>query len=99
MKNLLLWVALSTATLLHAQTKLSYSLTVSSEKTQLNRNIIMDFFGPSIEKKNTYQWEKFGPGYHYKIRLKPRKVIIRYTGKAKQMERKIKAVRKKIIQA
>ena len=59
--------------------------------------IISDDFGPSIKKRSNYTWKKHGPGYHYTIRLKPHKVSIRYTGKAKQMERKIKALRKRIL--
>ena len=62
-----------------------------------NYAIISNDFGPSIKKKSSYLWQKNGPGYHYSIRLKPNKVIIRYTGKAKQMEQKIKALRKRIL--
>ncbi|MGB0366010.1 MAG: hypothetical protein ACPGC8_00040 [Flavobacteriaceae bacterium] len=97
MKNLILCVVICTATPLLSQTKLSHVYSVSVENTQLNREIIQENFGPAKQHKNTYIWEKYGPAYHYKIRLKPRKVIIRYTGKAKQMERKIKALRKRIL--
>ena len=97
MKTLLLWVVLCTSTPLLSQTKLSYTLSVTIANSQQNREIIQENFGVAKKHKNTYVWEKYGPVYHYKIRLKPRKVIIRYTGKAKQMERKIKALRKRIL--
>jgi|SaaInlStandDraft_1057018.scaffolds.fasta_scaffold183767_2 hypothetical protein len=97
MKTLLLWVVLCTATPLLSQTKLSYTLSVTIANSQQNRKIIKENFGAAKKHKNTYVWEKYGSAYHYKIRLKPRKVIIRYTGKAKQIERKIKALRKRIL--
>lgn len=97
MKNLLLWLMLATISLSQAQTKLNYTFTLSKENIKKNQMIISDDFGPSVKKKNNYIWQKHGPGYHYTIRLKPHKVIIRYTGKAKQMERKIKALRKRIL--
>lgn len=97
MKILLLWVVLCTATPLLSQTKLSYTLSVTIANSQQNREIIQGNFGAAKKHKNTYVWEKYGPAYHYKIRLKPQKVNIRYTGKAKQMERKIKALRKRIL--
>lgn len=85
------------STPLFSQTKLSYTHSITVENRQVNREIIQASFGPATIKKNTYLWEKYGPGYHYKIQLKPRKIIIRYTGKAKQMERRIKALNKKIL--
>lgn len=97
MKNLFLWLMLATVSLSQAQTKLTYSFTVSKENIEKNHAIISNDFGPSIKKKSSYFWQKHGPGYHYSIRLKPHKVIIRYTGKAKQMERKIKVLRKRIL--
>ncbi len=97
MKNLFLWLMLATVSLSQAQTKLSYTFTVSKKNIEKNHLIISDDFGPSIKKRSNYTWQKHGPGYHYKIRLKPHKVCIRYTGKAKQMERKIKALRKRIL--
>ena len=97
MKTLFLGLMLAKVSLSQAQTKLTYSLTVSKENIEKNHAIISDDFGPSIKKKSSYLWQKNGPGYHYSIRLKPNKVIIRYTGKAKQMEQKIKALRKRIL--
>lgn len=97
MKNLFLWFMLAAISLSQAQTKLTYTFTVSKKNIEKNHMIISDDFGPSIKKRSIYTWQKHGPGYHYKIRLKPHKVIIRYTGKAKQMERKIKALRKRIL--
>lgn len=97
MKNLFLWFMLAAISLSQAQTKLTYTFTVSKKNIEKNHMIISDDFGQSIKLKNSYIWQKHGPGYHYKIRLKPHKVIIRYTGKAKQMERKIKALRKRIL--
>ena len=97
MKTLFLGLMLATVSLLQAQTKLTFTFTVSKENIEKNYVIISDDFGPSIKKKSSYLWQKNGPGYHYSIRLKPSKVIIRYTGKAKQMERKIKALRKRIL--
>ena len=97
MKNLFLWLMLATVSLSQAQTKLTYSLTVSKENIEKNHAIISNDFGSSIKKRSSYSWQKYGPGYHYSIRLKPHKVIIRYTGKAKQMEWKIKALRKRIL--
>lgn len=97
MKTLFLGLLLATVSLSQAQTKLTYTFTVSKENIEKNYVIISDDFGPSIKKKGSYIWQKHGPGYHYSIRLKPHKVIIRYTGRAKQMERKIKALRKRIL--
>lgn len=97
MKTLFLWLLLVTTSLSQAQTKLTYTFTVSKENIEKNYAIIRDDFGPSIKKKSSYFWQKHGPGYHYSIRLKPHKVIIRYTGKAKQMEWKIRALRKRIL--
>ena len=96
MKILFLWLVLST-TALYSQTKLSYTYSSTVENRQVNLAVIQASFGPATIKKNTYLWEKYGPGYHYKILLKPRKITIRYTGKAKQMERRIKALGKKIL--
>ena len=97
MKNLFLWLMLATVSLSQAQTKLNYTFTVSKENIEKNYAIISNDFDHTIKKKNSFTWQKYGPGYHYSIRLKPNKVIIRYTGKAKQMERKIKALRKRIL--
>ena len=97
MKILFLWFMLATVNFSQAQTKLSYTYSVSRENFQKNHAIISDYFGHPIKKKNNYFWRKHGPGYHYEIRLKPHKVTIRYTGKAKQMERKIKNLRKRIL--
>lgn len=79
--------------------KLSYHIPLALllQTVSKTAKIIHENFGAAKKHKNTYVWEKYGPAYHYKIRLKPRKVIIRYTGKAKQMERKIKALRKRIL--
>ncbi|MDB9823984.1 hypothetical protein OAC16_02370 [Flavobacteriaceae bacterium] len=46
--------------------------------------------------KNTYVWEKQGAGYHYKLELKANKANFHYTGKAIQVERKIRKIRKRI---
>ena len=97
MKNLFLWFMPAAISLSQAQTKLTYTFTLAKENIEKNQMIISDDFGSSVKKKNSYIWQKHGPGYHYTIRLKPHKVIIRYTGKAKQMERKIKALRKRIL--
>ena len=97
MKNLFLWLMLATVSLSQAQTKLTYTLTVSKDNIENNHAIISNDFGSSTKKRSSYSWQKYGPGYHYSIRLKPHKVIIRYTGKAKQMEWKIKALRKRIL--
>lgn len=77
--------------------KADLHFTLAKENIEKNQMIISDDFGSSVMKKNSYIWQKHGPGYHYTIGLKPHKVIIRYTGKAKQMERKIKALRKRIL--
>ena len=97
MKNLFLWFMLASISLSQAQTKLSYTFTVSKKNIEKNHVIISDDFGPSIKKRSSYTWQKHDPGYHYKIRLKPHKLSIRFTGKAKQMERRIKALRKRIL--
>ncbi len=82
---------------LQAQISFSYALSVSAKNHEVNRKIIEANFGPPTPIKKGYLWVKNGPGYRYKIQLKPQKITIKYTGKAKQMERKIKALRKKII--
>ena len=96
MKNLFFLFAISLCCYLPAQTKLSYVYTLETKDLIDNKAIISATFGTPKKVKNTFVWEKNGAGFHYKIRLKPKKVNIRYTGKAKQMERKIKAIRKKI---
>jgi len=81
---------------LNAQTKLSYAFNVSPQHTNENIALIEDYFGPPKKINRSYVWEKQGAGYRYKLRLKARKIHLRYTGKAIQVERKIKRLRKEI---
>ncbi len=94
---LLLLGTFSVHSTLSAQTKLSYSITVQPENKVENAALIEASFGQATTKAKVMQWKKYGAGYHYNIRLSNRKISIRYTGKAKQVERKIKALRKKLI--
>jgi hypothetical protein len=81
---------------LNAQTKLVYSFDVSPQQQKENIALIEAYFGSPKHIKNTYVWEKQGAGYHYKLELKANKANFRYTGKAIQVERKIRKIRKRI---
>ena len=81
---------------LNAQTKLVYSFDVSPQQQKENIALIEAYFGSPKHIKNTYVWEKQGAGYHYKLELKASKANFRYTGKAIQVERKIRKIRKRI---
>ncbi|MGB1449739.1 MAG: hypothetical protein ACPG8F_07860 [Flavobacteriaceae bacterium] len=94
---LLLLGTFSVHSTLSAQTKLSYSMTVQPENKVENAALIEASFGQATTQSRVLKWEKNGPGYHYKIRLSDKKVSLRYTGRAIQVERKIKALRKKLI--
>ena len=81
---------------LNAQTKLSYTFNVSPEHTKENIVLIEDYFGPPKKINRAHVWEKQGAGYRYTLRLKGRKVSLRYTGKSIQVERIIRRLRKEI---
>ena len=80
-----------------AQTKLSLSSTVSPKDKEVNIAIISEKFGQPVQRKAYYLWEKQGAGYRYTLRLRPKKISLRYTGKSIQVERKIRQVYKKIV--
>ncbi len=80
-----------------AQTKLSYSSTVSPKDKEANIALISEKFGSPIQRKGYYLWEKQGAGYRYTLRLRPKKISMRYTGKSIQVERKIRELYKKIV--
>lgn len=90
MKKYFLYLLLLCCSLTYAQHHFKRTVSISSKHFKENAAHIRSILGPEQKNTSALVWTRQGPGYYYRLKISPKKIQLRYTGKNVQLQRKLK---------